>query len=157
MKLFYRLSHSLIHIIIGGTLLLAGVSCSSGDDEYAMAPDSDILSPTGNYTINGKVVSNTNQGQGIPNIQIGIHIEKNNPVADTLYTDPNGRFEWTGAITTFGDNAKLNISAADTTNKYKAYKISIEFTKNDMNESTNVWFLGEGKKDLLIKLEENPN
>ncbi|MDR0431477.1 MAG: radical SAM-associated putative lipoprotein [Tannerellaceae bacterium] len=157
MKLFYWLSFYFIHITTGVTLLFTGFSCASGETDDDANSISDTMSPTANCVINGKVVSETNQDKGIPDILIRIHVEKSTPLVDTLFTDASGYFEWTAAITTFGDNAKFNISTTDTTGNYKPYNTSLEFSKNDFNTSPTVWFLGEAKKSLLIKLEENTN
>jgi putative lipoprotein (rSAM/lipoprotein system) len=114
-----------------------------------------VLSPTNNYTLNGKVVSAINEQSVIPGILIEICVEKSNPVVDSLYTDGKGLFEWMGPITTFGDNAKLTIAATDTTGKYKKHNMVIEFNANDVSQERNTWFLGEAEKSLTIKMEEN--
>lgn len=156
MKLFYKLSTYITQIAASGILLLSVFACSSDDTEASMAPGSnDMLSPTNNYTLNGKVVSAANEQAGIPNILVEISIEKNNPTIDTLFTNANGLFEWMGAITTFGDNAKLHIATTDTTGKYKKNSMVIEFNENDISQESNTWFLGEAEKTLTIKLEEN--
>ncbi|MDR1403529.1 MAG: radical SAM-associated putative lipoprotein [Tannerellaceae bacterium] len=151
MKL-YKVSTRIIQMAVWGILFSSIYSCTSEDPDAATA---DMISPTTNYTLNGKVVSAINEQSGIPNILVEISIEKNNPVVDTLYTDTNGKFQWTGAITTFGDNAKLHIAATDATGKYKKNRMIIEFNKNDISQKNDTWFLGEAEKSLTIKLEEN--
>jgi putative lipoprotein (rSAM/lipoprotein system) len=137
---------------IWGVLLLFADSCTTEGIDAAM-PD-DIISPTNNYTLNGKVVRAIDEQSVIPDILIEICVEKNNPVADTLYTDVKGLFVWTGAITTFGDNAKLTIAATDTAGKYRKHSMVIEFSANEINQEDDAWFLGEAEKSLTIKLEE---
>jgi putative lipoprotein (rSAM/lipoprotein system) len=141
-------------MIVWGTLLLFTGSCSPENND-AMAPNDILPSPTNNYTLNGNVVSATNERAGIPDILIEISIEKKNPAVDTLYTDHKGTFKWTGAITTFGDKVKLNIAATDTAGTYKKNHMVIEFNKNDISKEDNTWFLGEAEKSLTIKLEKN--
>jgi len=156
MKIRYRYSTLILSIAAFGVWLFSLFSCSTGGEEAAMSPGNyDMLSPTNNYTLNGKVVSKTNKESALPNILMEISIEKNHPVIDTLYTDINGNFEWTGTITTFSENAKLNIAATDTTGKYKKNSMTIEFSENDMSKESNAWFFGEAEKTLTIKLEEN--
>jgi putative lipoprotein (rSAM/lipoprotein system) len=116
-------------------------------------PD-EMLSPTNNYTLNGKVVSAVNEQSVISGVLIEICVEKSKPAIDSLYTDGKGLFEWTGPITTFGDNAKLTIAATDTTGKYKKHSMVIEFYANDISQEKNTWFLGEAEKSLTIKLQE---
>jgi putative lipoprotein (rSAM/lipoprotein system) len=153
MKL-YKYAVYTVQTIIWGLLLLATGACSPENSEAAMAPGDILYSPTNNYTLNGNVVSATNTQAGIPDILIEISIEKNNPVVDTLYTNPEGTFKWTGAITTFGDKVKLNIAATDTSGTYKKNQMVIEFNKNDISKEDNTWFLGEAEKSLIIKLEK---
>jgi putative lipoprotein (rSAM/lipoprotein system) len=138
---------------VWGILLLFTGSCTSEGADAAMTDD--VMSPTNNYTLNGKVVSAIDEQSVISDILIEICVEKNNPAVDTLYTDPKGLFEWTSAITTFGDNAKLTIAATDTTGKYKKHSMVIVFNANDISQESNTWFLGEAEKSLTIKLEEN--
>ncbi|MDR1203043.1 MAG: radical SAM-associated putative lipoprotein [Tannerellaceae bacterium] len=155
MKLYKLSSYGTIQMAVLSILLLSIGSCSLGDSEIEMESNDLLSSPTNNYTLNGKVVSVINEQSGIPDILVEISIEKNNPVVDTLYTNSNGMFKWTGAITTFGDNVKLTIAATDTTGKYKKNCMTIEFNKNDISQENNTWFLGEAEKSLTIKLEEN--
>jgi putative lipoprotein (rSAM/lipoprotein system) len=153
MKL-YKYATCIVQMFFFGLLLSVTGACSPENNE-AMAPSDMLSSPTNNYTLNGNVVSATNEQAGIPEILIEISIEKNNPVVDTLYTDLKGAFKWTGAITTFGDNVKLNIAATDISGTYKKNRMVIIFNKNDISKEDNTWFLGEAEKSLTIKLEKN--
>jgi putative lipoprotein (rSAM/lipoprotein system) len=152
MKL-YKYTVCVVQPAVWGLLLLAAGACSENDDA-AMAPGDMLSSPTNNYTLNGNVVSATNERAGIPDILIEISVEKNNPVTDTLYTDPEGTFKWTGPITTFGDKVKLNIAATDTSGIYKENRMVIEFNKDDISKEDHTWFLGEAEKSLTIKMEK---
>jgi putative lipoprotein (rSAM/lipoprotein system) len=151
MKL-YKHSTCIIQPAIWGILLLFTGSCTS--EGIDAAPPDEAMSPTNNYTLNGKVISAADERSVIPDILIEICVEKSNPAVDTLYTDGKGLFEWTGAITTFGDNAKLTIAATDTTGRYKKHSMVIEFNANDISQEKNTWFLGEAEKSLTIKMEE---
>jgi putative lipoprotein (rSAM/lipoprotein system) len=153
MKL-YKHSTRITQMAAWGMLLLFTGSCTPEGVESA-APDDAMLSPTNNYILNGKVVSATDEQSVIPNILIEVCVDKNNPSVDTLYTDPKGLFEWAGAITTFGDNAKLTIAATDTTGKYRKHSMAIVFNANEINQERDTWFMGEAEKSLTIKLEEN--
>ncbi|MDR3140732.1 MAG: radical SAM-associated putative lipoprotein [Tannerellaceae bacterium] len=147
------IAQRIAQMAVWGVLLLFADSCApEGAD---VATPGDIASPTNNYTLNGKVVRAADGQSVIPDILIEVCVEKNNPVADTLYTDAKGLFVWTGAITTFGDNAKLRIAATDAAGKYKKYSMVIEFDTNEISQGNDTWFLGEAEKSFTIKLEEN--
>ena len=156
MELYKRFTytiHCITQMAVWCILLLFTGSCIPGDVGAAISDE--MTSPTNNYTLNGEVVRATDEQSVIPDILIEICVEKNNPVVDTLYTDSKGLFEWTGTITTFGDNAKLMITATDTTGKYKKNSMVIVFNANDISQERDVWFLGEAEKSVTIKLEEN--
>ncbi|MDH6306614.1 putative lipoprotein (rSAM/lipoprotein system) [Parabacteroides sp. PF5-5] len=134
-----------------GLLLLALFSCNDANEESLAATDS--LSPTANYEIKGKVVSEKDEAIALPNILIEIIIEKPSLHIDSLYTGNDGGFDWSRPITTFNETASFSIAATDTSGRYEQKRTSISFTKEEVSNAAS-WFLGEGKKEITIKLRE---
>jgi putative lipoprotein (rSAM/lipoprotein system) len=130
------------------------VSCSASENEDKVA---DV--PTANYIINGTVVSEKDENIRIPDLQVVVSHATTHPSADTIFTGSDGKFAWEGPVTTFGKDLVFTITVTDIdeekNNRYAPYSTRISFNKDELDNDIS-WFLGEARKEVLIKMKENP-
>ncbi|GEM_PF-3038373 len=156
MKSFYQPLLYFTHTFILLILLFTGFSCSSGD-ETVSAPGNDSMMPsTTKYVINGKVVDEENTDKGLANILIEVKVDIPHASVDSIYTEKNGKFYWTGPVTNFNRDALFTLSATDTTEIYQQNETTVSFTKEEIDNNAS-WYLGEAEKEVLIKLKEIVN
>lgn len=152
MKMVYIPLIKVIAIGLISILSLSFLSCSAdtGEDDTSSGPSAS----TAVYVIKGKVVNENDANKGIPGLQIEIISDKPHLNAETFYTSTDGSFNWEAALSTFGNNLSVKIIVTDTTNVFQSKETTVLFTKNEISEALSQ-FLGEIKKDVLIKLKKN--
>jgi putative lipoprotein (rSAM/lipoprotein system) len=135
-----------------GVMLWTAFSCSSDGNIDAV---SDVA--TANYIINGTVVSEKNPALPIPGLEVVVAHAAPHPSADTLFTGDDGKFGWEGPVSTFGKDLVFTITVTDVDNEkhnqYAPYTTRISFSRDELDNDVS-WFLGEAKKEVLIKMQE---
>jgi putative lipoprotein (rSAM/lipoprotein system) len=130
-------------------------SCSVGEDA-ALA--NDLVPPTANYIISGTVVSEKDAAAGIPDLQVVISHTEPHPGSDTCLTGQKGEFVWDNPVTTFGKDLVFTIAVSDIDGErngsYAPCVAVISFSKDELDNEIS-WFLGEGRKEVLIKMKES--
>lgn len=118
--------------LLSGLLVLLGFSaCSSSEDEKEYPP---LMygTLTTEFHIKGKVVDSENKEAGLPGICVLVRPNKlNHNCADTLYTDANGEFGYTGDA--YSEDM-VRIIYEDTKNgefKKDSLNVRFEYSKSD--------------------------
>jgi putative lipoprotein (rSAM/lipoprotein system) len=129
------------------------MSCSVGEDTDL----NDKIPATAHYVINGTVVSEKDIRIKIPDLQVVISHAEPHPASDTCFTGEQGEFVWDNPVTTFGKDLVFIITVTDIDKDknqlYAPYVTTISFRKDELDNEIS-WFLGEGKKEVLIKMKE---
>jgi putative lipoprotein (rSAM/lipoprotein system) len=136
-------------------LWLGGVTSCSPEKNVDYA--SSDIPPTVHYVISGTVVSEKDVRVGIPDLQVVISRTDPHPAADTCITGKQGEFAWNNPVTTFGKDLVFTITVTDINGDkdrfYAPYTTHISFSRDELDNEVS-WFLGEGKKEVLIKMKE---
>jgi putative lipoprotein (rSAM/lipoprotein system) len=119
--------------------------------------DSAVDTPTARYVIQGKVVSETDARRVIPDLQVVISHAAPHPLSDTMFTKSDGTFAWEGAVSTFGKDLVFTVDVTDIDGEknrlYAPYSLSISFSKDEVATDISK-FIGEGRKEVFIKMKE---
>ncbi|GHT30681.1 hypothetical protein AGMMS49574_10930 [Bacteroidia bacterium] len=138
-------------------LMMMMFACSEGADNT----DSVEL-PTTNYMIIGTVVDESDTSHVLSDFQVIISLDNLHPYTDTVFTKTDGTFVWEEPVSTFGKDLKFSIQVTDEndndTTQYTPFLTYISFRQDELELDDDFSsFLGEAKKEILIKMKKKSN
>ena len=136
-----------------GLICLFIITLSSCAADNEGSPLSALGNPTSLYILDGKVVSESDTGKGIPGIRVEITIEKKQLAVDTLYTGSDGGFKWESPISAFDESVSFTVAATDTSGIYESASRTVLFEISELKKD-GVLFYSEIKKSIAIALKE---
>ena len=139
-----------VHWVIAGLLTLLGFSACKKElpVEYGV--------PRATYVVSGKVTDT--QGQALSQIRVIVpkadHYQWVKQISDTLYTKPDGGFEYTyEGMPTNTVQIHLKIEDSSLHPLFETDSTRVDFKHSDLKGGDGRWYDGTAKKEVSIALK----